>query len=204
MTSKAPLPVGVFELWAALDSGPPEAHEVCAAVMGALQSKYPRMALNNSMRGLRRKRSRPLCALRDWLEGPEARRQASRNGAFWALLKWLRALDGIIDHGFPAHKAFGGISPGRRQQKGFTVTERAAIFSEYRRRAGCGLNKALKEFVLQPHVNTSPNLDERDVRRARKSLQLEGLTHSEIRTLANGPAGPIRANKFTRSDKSGV
>jgi len=45
----APLPDGVFELWAALDSGPPEAYEVCAAVMAAVQSRSPRMKLNNAM-----------------------------------------------------------------------------------------------------------------------------------------------------------
>ncbi len=200
----APLPDGVFELWAALDSGPPEAHEVCAAVMAAMQSQSPRMTLNNAVRGLRSRHSRPLHTLRDWLNRPEVNRQAGIRGAHWALKKWQFALDRIIDDGWPAHKAFGGAQPGRQPQKYFTSAERAAIFGEYRRRSGVDLNRALAEFAAQPHVNVSPNLDEREVRRALRDMGLKELTLSEIRTLATGPAGPLAAKKCAGSDKSGV
>lgn len=199
----APLPQGALELWVALDSGPPAAQQVCAAVMDALQSPNPRTTFNNRMRGLRSRSSRPLHAVRDWLKEPDTERRASQNGAYWALRKWQRALDRMIDNAEPAHKAFGGDKRGRRSGQGFTHAERAAIYSEYRSRAGVALNKALGEYAAQGQPPTANLVDERDVRRARRGLRLTGLTLSEIRTLATGPAEPM-PKKVPSKDKSGV
>ena len=188
----APLPHGVLELWTALDTGPSAAHQVFAAVMEALQAPNPRTTFNNKMRGLRARSSRPLHELRDWLRGGEAYLQASKNGGYWALRKWQRALDKMIDHREPAHKAFAGDKGGRRITSGFTPTERAAIHSEYRKRAGVELNRALAEYTWQVHASGGPapdGPDERDVRRARTKLQLRELTYTEVQTLAVGPAG---------------
>lgn len=203
MTSKAPLPAGVFELWPALDSGPAAAHKVCAAVLAAVESQHPRMTFNNSMRGLRSQSSRPLHEVRAWLKLPSTELMASKNGAYWALLKWQRGLDRMIDDTQSAHKAFGGDRQGRRAGGGFTHAERAAIYSEYRSRAAVGLNKALAEYAAQPRTPPAPDLDERDVRRARKRLCLSGLTLSEIQTLATGPAEPW-PHKNSSYSKSGV
>ncbi len=199
----AHLPQGVFELWAALDGGPPVTHLVRAAVMDALRAKNPRLTFNNKMRGLRVRSARPLHMVRDWLKEPDTQRQASQNGAYWALRKWQSALDRMIDNGEAAHKAFGGDKPGRRAEQGFTPAERAAIYGEYRKRAGVGLVKALDEYSSGVASKANSIIDEREVRRARKRLQLEDLTLSEIRTLATGPAGPTRA-KMSSKAKSGV
>lgn len=198
----APLPLGVLELWAALDSGPAAAQQVCAAVMDALQSSNPRITLNKHMRGLRSRKSRPLHAVRDWLKEPDTQIQASKHGAYWALRKWQCALDRMIDNAEPAHKAFGGDKQGRRSGQGFTHAERAAIYSEYRSRGGVSLNKALGEYTSQAPAS-DPDINERDLRRARKGLRLKELTLSEIRTLATGPASPM-PKKCAGSDKSGV
>ena len=96
----------------------------------------------------------------------------------------------MIDHGVAAHKAFGGDKPGRQTHKRFSWAERAAMHCEYRSRAGIGLKKALAEFTSRTHAGLCPALDESDVRRARKGLQLRGLTDSEIRMLVTGSPAP--------------
>lgn len=191
MASVGRLPHGVFELWAALEGGPPAAHAVCRAVMDAMQARDPRMKLNNAMRGLRRQTSQPLLVLRDWLKSGDVFRQAHDGGVYWSLCKWQSAIDKIIE-GETAHKAFGCDTPGRPHNLGFTRAEQAAIYCECRRRSGVSLDEALAER------NDTP--DERDVRRARHELLLENASDVDLRILVGEPAGPI-FKKGNRHDR---
>ena len=179
----APLQLGVYELWPTFEGEavPHCVHEVIEIVHEAVCSPTPRNALNNGMRGLRRRQFMPLATLNAWLHDPTVVRRAENTGTKWVLEKWQKAIPRIIG-GVAAHKAFEADKPGRPKKHAFTRTEMAAFFVLYSRYPG--RSRAVLSFqdaLVSHDAIFGGTIDEREVRRA--VIKYQSLHFSDLRKL---------------------